>query len=393
MPFIANHNGEMLNALVIPKDTFLELRDEPLSCPCCVGSMHVRIPEARAQHFAHDPGYRAGGDCELRGGGVSENHAAVQALVYNAINRRGPWEGHLEFSGEGWRADVFADRPDTLDKRSFEVQFSGIEQDKVRTRTDRHRQSGVSQTTWLWARDYPWMYSEVPSVRLEVPAGWDHQSDINVSFRGLPRLDQRGFDDFSVRTVPLSRFIGAVLLGKLQARKDDEIAVPQGRRPYVAPGSQWLFQSQHEIGNHVNEVMVSAIEAKERRNWLKSQRDDAERLMQEAMRLQRIRNHNHDREDVSVEVQARHPDVIRGEGFDEHLAYGCRMTYRGKRIVVQPMPSKISREKTPWLFDGAVTIVCKSAYSKEYLMRLFPNQLTVCSWEELKESGGLDGVY
>jgi competence protein CoiA len=113
---------------------------------------HPKTSRLGTQFFAHDPG--AG--CSAHGSESAAHLLAKQQVVEAA--RSAGWSAEPEVAGDGWVADVLAERGDT--RVAFEIQLSRQTADEYRTRRQRYKDAKIRGA---WFVRHQSSVPEVPS--------------------------------------------------------------------------------------------------------------------------------------------------------------------------------------------------------------------------------------
>lgn len=113
---------------------------------------HPKTSRLGTQFFAHDPGAGCGAH-----GPESAAHLLAKQQVVEAARSAG-WSAEPEVAGDGWVADVLAERGDT--RVAFEIQWSRQTADEYRTRQQRYTDAGIRGA---WFVRHKTSVPEVPS--------------------------------------------------------------------------------------------------------------------------------------------------------------------------------------------------------------------------------------
>lgn len=372
MPYLAELNGEQINSLAIPKIEFDALQGHDLACVCCHGPMHLRYSRApyKTPHFVHNSLTEV---CPTSESNMSPEHLAVQALVHAAINKTAPWQGHVEYPGDGWRGDVVATRPDNSSIVSFEVQLAPMSPAKMHERTRKHLATGVSRVVWLCGRDYLWA-DEVPSARLHMPPGWKPQQGLDLTCKTLPGPAEIQGEPHHLETVRLEQFVAAILSKRILARYEEKVASRFGSKPAVVEANSWLFETTDQVVSKTNERAVAATELAQRRARMVEEQSKLRHLIN-------IENYLKAKRTLVEILSARYPGTVFDEG-NWTTAEGAVAEYRGKIIVAQPVQRRINPHRTPDLFYNSVITIFLDNKRAERLAARYPN-INVHAWQDL----------
>lgn len=201
MPLRALVNEEEVVAPLISESDWGALKQrvrgssDAVRLPCCDAPGFLRTSKLGTRHFVHK---RAGG---CHGSGETMQHLWAKAEVLKACADAG-WQARPEVVGDGWRADVLAERGKA--RVAVEVQWSRQDQDVSRFRQDRYAASGV-RACWLLRGEQPETASKELPV-FEMRAGtddpvsvWHHGQEFTV--REFVRMLLEGQVRFAATTV------------------------------------------------------------------------------------------------------------------------------------------------------------------------------------------------
>ena len=120
--------------------------------PCCDRPGYLRRSRLGTRHFAHK---RAGEDdaqrCDMEG--ETMEHLKAKADIVTAARRAG-YRASPELAGEGWRADVMAERPNGTGRIAFEVQWSFLRLEDCIFRQERYARDDV-RGCWFFRNPPP----------------------------------------------------------------------------------------------------------------------------------------------------------------------------------------------------------------------------------------------
>lgn len=199
MPLVGLVDGSDTVSTSLGEDAWLLLqgavrsRKSTLTLAC--GSPgHLRTSPLGTHFFAHHPG--AGG-CGLHGPETAE-HLLAKKIIVEAAQAAG-WVARPEVSGDGWVADVLAERGGV--RIAFEVQWSRQTGDDYLLRQDRYAASGV-RAAWFVRHEAS---VPAPTGRLPVFLLSAHGDTMTADLGG--------------EVMPLSAAVALLLDGKVKYRE------------------------------------------------------------------------------------------------------------------------------------------------------------------------------
>ena len=164
MPLRAEWNGENVFSVDYSPEEWRIFRLEvegdqgSLVMPCCGNRACLRTSSTGLQHFYH---YRRG-NCDVES--ESEEHLRLKREVLEACRKAG-FSAATEVSGDGWRADVFVEYPDSDWDVAFEIQLSSQTPEETEKRQKRLHKSNV-RTCWLFNSEAPNWGRKIPAFKL-----------------------------------------------------------------------------------------------------------------------------------------------------------------------------------------------------------------------------------
>lgn len=108
--------------------------------PCCGAEGYLRRSGQGSPHFAHKRSETHTPKCDMAG--ETLQHLTAKALILEACNTAG-YRGLPEVAGDGWRADVLAERLNGGGRIAFEVQWSFLKLRDCLYRQRRYARDGV----------------------------------------------------------------------------------------------------------------------------------------------------------------------------------------------------------------------------------------------------------
>lgn len=175
-------------------------KDIELRLPCCQGLAYPRVSPGGAQHFVHFTNSGCTPESELHLLAKLEIIKVCRKLGYDAIP---------EFSGEGWRADVFVRSPKW--KCCFEVQVSPQSFQETISRQQTYKNNGLRCC---------WLFTELPerqALTLEQMALLSQYATPMFQFGQRSPTHPTSFDvEVNGAKRPLGQFVEDLLNKKLR---------------------------------------------------------------------------------------------------------------------------------------------------------------------------------
>jgi len=342
----ALYKGKEIYSFKLSHHEFELLDKTQLTCVHCGSKMTTaHSPRPRRTPFFRHVSKR---ECKISNK-ISLAHQSVQAWVKWSIEQVYGWQGIEEFAGNGFRADVMAVSMSTIECTSFEVQFSGMKQEDMKARTERHLADGVKQVFWLCAKPFDWE-DEVPSVRLLIE-NWDLQTMPYVECKVPPQPSQTDGEAYGVVEVPLNVFVRKMLL-KERIPKLEKLIVTRYENEYtICYCNAYLYELPDQAYADFYAQQVKKLEEQQEREWRREQA-----RMNEFRRVAKRRKYIEDRRQLVDEFKMVIPNIIFEKGVVV-TAYGDFCSLGGKLLVVNPVVSHIDRQKTPILFEATTVLV------------------------------------
>jgi hypothetical protein len=148
MPLRATIEGKQVIAPLLSAEAWEALRQRVAAerlrvvLPCCEVEGYLRKSRFGTQHFAH----KRGGQCGERG--ETLQHLTAKADIVLAAGAAG-YTALTEVAGDGWRADVLAERG--AGRIAFEVQWSFLRLEEAERRQERYARDDV-RGCWFFRR-------------------------------------------------------------------------------------------------------------------------------------------------------------------------------------------------------------------------------------------------
>lgn len=158
MPLRAFVDGKEVIAPTLSDEEWEALRQRvqaeklAVMLPCCDRPGYLRRSRLGTRHFAHKRA--ADGDaprCDMEG--ETMEHLKAKADIVTAARRAG-YRAAPELAGDGWRADVMAERPDGSGRIAFEVQWSFLRLEDCIFRQERYANDSV-RGCWFFRNPPP----------------------------------------------------------------------------------------------------------------------------------------------------------------------------------------------------------------------------------------------
>jgi len=214
MPLRAVVDGRNIVAPFLSDEEWQELRQavqagqKAVVLPCCQVPGFLRVSHRGTRHFVH----KRRGTCSW--GPESEDHLRLKEVVAQAARAAG-WEVTTEAAGDGWEADVLAERPGGQSslRVAFEVQLSRQTLETTLARQERYRRSGV-RGCWFFAHLPPQLDG---TARQDLPAFRINRQDPLLVFPHSDSTYARVGGTWSPPPgQPLAQFVGRLLDRQVQ---------------------------------------------------------------------------------------------------------------------------------------------------------------------------------
>jgi hypothetical protein len=188
MPLRASVNGCELISSLLSDDEWRELRDQSrrhhaaIVLPCCQSAAHTRVSKKGVRHFVHT----------RRDGCATAPETAIHLLAKHELVlgcRDAGYFATTEVAGDGWRADVLAQRGNV--RVAFELQWSPQTIEETLLRQSRYEHDKI-RCCWLFRRlpeQLKWQpKKEVPAFRVLPAIGDRLEVELNHESRSLRKF-------------------------------------------------------------------------------------------------------------------------------------------------------------------------------------------------------------
>lgn len=235
MPLRAIINGVDVIASFMTDDEWSQLKQRikaeklDVRMPCCGAQAHLRTSKYGVHHFYH----KKKGDCTSPP--ETWQHLKAKQEIVLACREAG-YDARTEVEGEGWRADVLAEKGNA--RIAFEVQWSPQSWEVTKQRQQKFKDAGV-RGCWFFKRlpDYYYPTGDVPSFALHVTT-----DACTVIF----------YTDDASQEIPLSQFISLLLNSKLRFCDQFRAAPAQDVEIKLMPYPCWtcgVFYYVYQVTN------------------------------------------------------------------------------------------------------------------------------------------------
>jgi predicted RNA-binding Zn-ribbon protein involved in translation (DUF1610 family) len=212
MPLRAFVDGHEVIASALTNEQWEALREavaeQKLSVvlPCCGTEGYLRRSAQGSAHFAHKRGAGEGHAPRCAMAGETLQHITAKALILEACGAAG-YRALPEVAGDGWRADVLAEKPDgrPSGRIAFEVQWSFLKLRECLYRQRRYERAGV-RGCWFFRSPPPQLFEgERLGARRDLPL-----------FHLFVNADNTFSVGLNGTLHPLGAFVAALLRGRIR---------------------------------------------------------------------------------------------------------------------------------------------------------------------------------
>lgn len=204
MPLRGIVNGQSLIACQVSKEEWHSLKaskDKEIKMPCCFGRGIMKTSKLGTQYFAHYRKDSFRDKCNAKRESIE--HLELKAEILQICQKLG-WQGDVEVSGDGWRADILVHNQelDSLRQVIFEVQLSSQSLEETKRRQEKYQNEGY-ECVWLFN---------------SLPTNSDIYADIPM-FKIQPKSYQvlvEDKDEHKITKIPLEEFIEIWLTKKIK---------------------------------------------------------------------------------------------------------------------------------------------------------------------------------
>lgn len=232
MPLKAFNGSTPLIAPLVSDESWDAIRDDikqkrlTLRFACCDSDCYARESKLGTRHFVH----KRGADC----GAVGETleHLLAKSLVALGVRDAG-WNVDVEAEGDGWRADVLAERKSI--RVAIEVQWSAQTLEETMARQERYEQADI-RCAWLFRR---------------LPKGMKQTKELPAF-----KLDFADRQEPKVDGVPLRSFASALLNRKVKFCERTKAAQTQRLTISFYPYECWKCKRSCHAFQVANEAMA-----------------------------------------------------------------------------------------------------------------------------------------